>query len=82
MWLTHYIQQSYFYRLGYKILTSYVWAHLYCPAAGYVAKTDDNLELRVGGGGGAGGVIGGVIGGDCVGAGGEGGGAAKGKSGG
>jgi len=34
-------------RLGYKILTSYVWAHLYCPAAGYVAKTDDNLELRV-----------------------------------
>ena len=68
--------QQLFYRLGYKILTSYVWANLYCPAAGYVAKTDDNLELRVGAGAGAGG----VIGGDCVGAGGEGGGAAKGKS--
>jgi len=32
-------------KLGYKILTGYVWAYLYCPTTRYVAKTDDNIVL-------------------------------------
>ena len=32
-------------RLGYKILSGYVWAHLHCPAVGWVSKTDDNVEM-------------------------------------
>ena len=32
-------------RLGYKILSGYVWAHLHCPAVGHVVKTDDNVEM-------------------------------------
>jgi len=32
-------------KLGYKILTGYVWSWLYCNTVSWVAKTDDNVEL-------------------------------------
>merc|ERR1719483_1416998 len=32
-------------RLGYKILTGYVWSWLHCPDAKYIAKSDDNAVL-------------------------------------
>ena len=32
-------------KLGYKILSGYVWSYLYCSKASYVAKSDDNVEL-------------------------------------
>jgi len=32
-------------RLGYKILSGYVWSYLHCDKVGYVAKSDDNVEL-------------------------------------
>ena len=34
-------------KLGYKILTGYVWAALNCPNVGAVGKTDDNAELDI-----------------------------------
>lgn len=32
-------------RLGYKILSGYIWAYLNCPEAKYVLKTDDNVVM-------------------------------------
>ena len=32
-------------RLGYKILTGYVWSYLWCSEVGMVAKTDDNVVV-------------------------------------
>ena len=32
-------------KLGYKILSGYVWSYLYCSGVKYVAKTDDNVVL-------------------------------------
>ena len=32
-------------KLGYKILTGYVWAYLHCSDVNYVGKTDDNVEV-------------------------------------
>ena len=32
-------------KLGYKILSGYVWSYLHCAGARMVAKTDDNVEL-------------------------------------
>ena len=32
-------------KLGYKILSGYVWSFLHCSKVGYVAKSDDNVEL-------------------------------------
>lgn len=32
-------------KLGYKILTSYVWAHNYCHKVKYIGKTDDNVVV-------------------------------------
>ena len=32
-------------RLGYKILTGYVWSYLRCGEVGLVGKTDDNVVL-------------------------------------
>ena len=32
-------------RLGYKILTGYVWAHQHCPHVEHVLKTDDNVVM-------------------------------------
>ena len=34
-------------KLGYKILSGYVWTHLHCPGAVLVGKTDDNVELEL-----------------------------------
>ena len=36
-------------RLGYKILTGYVWSYLHCPHVKLVAKTDDNVILDLDG---------------------------------
>ena len=35
-------------KLGYKILTGYLWAAKRCSGVKAVAKTDDNVELDVG----------------------------------
>ena len=32
-------------RLGYKILSGYIWTHLSCGGASHVVKTDDNIIL-------------------------------------
>ena len=32
-------------KLGYKILSGYVWSYLHCSSVKYVAKTDDNVVL-------------------------------------
>ena len=34
-----------FRKLGYKILSGYVWTYLQCPHVRLVAKTDDNVVL-------------------------------------
>ena len=36
-------------RLGYKILSGYVWSYLWCGEAARVAKTDDNVVLDLAG---------------------------------
>ena len=32
-------------RLGYKILSGYIWTHLWCGEASHVVKTDDNVLM-------------------------------------
>ena len=32
-------------RLGYKILSGYIWTYLNCPHVGHVVKTDDNVVM-------------------------------------
>ena len=32
-------------RLGYKILSGYIWTYQHCPHVSYAAKTDDNVVL-------------------------------------
>ena len=34
-------------RLGYKILSGYIWTHLWCGEASHVVKTDDNVLLDI-----------------------------------
>ena len=34
-------------RLGYKILSGYIWTHLSCGEASHVVKTDDNVLLDI-----------------------------------
>ena len=34
-----------FRKLGYKILSGYVWSYINCPNVKFVAKTDDNVVL-------------------------------------
>ena len=34
-------------RLGYKILSGYIWTYLHCPDVGHVVKTDDNVVISM-----------------------------------